>query len=129
MLKYDKYPESCPPQDAVGINGTFFRLCKAEVPTEEDFLTHVDSGANFPPKKLCEAMALSLFNSYEAADKLRAKFPRFRSYSIVEVQLEIRFGIGVLEQRTGHLNLWESREHNIFQEIFCPDEKEGGAEE
>lgn len=129
MLKYDKYPESCPPQDAAGINGTFFRLCQAEVPTEEDFLTHVDSGASFPPKKLCAAMALSFFDSYEAADKLRSKVAKFRSYAIVEVQIETRFGICVLEQQTGHLNLWENREHNIFQEIFCPDEIEGGVEE
>lgn len=116
MFKYDDYPESCPPINAVELNGQYFRLCKEIVPAACDFVTHVEQGLYFPPAKRCEAMALSFFCSAEQADKMKKKFKRkFTGYSVVPVEIQNEFGRGIV--KNGHLNLWEYRDVNIYETI------------
>lgn len=107
-LKYDKYPECCPPATAEPIEGCFYRLCDNNPPTPQDFLTHIDLGkTNFSEAKLCEAHALSFFDTIEAAKKLQNRFPKFKEQLIVKILILKNHGRG--EIKNGHLNLWEFR--------------------
>lgn len=115
ILKYDDYPSSCPPSSAVEVEGVFYRFCGSSTPTNADFMTHVDLNLNFPPKKLCEAKALSFFNSAESAQKLQKRFPNLRNKKLVKVNLRKNLGIG--ELLGSHLNLWEYREVNFFESV------------
>lgn len=112
-LKYgDNYPEQCPPKNAKEIDGIFYRFCSNPI-CEKDFKTHVDIGLSFPPKKLCEAKALSFFDTIEESNRYREKFPkRFNSKQLVKVHIDKDSGIGVLKKH--HLNLWEYKNSNIF---------------
>lgn len=124
MLKFDEYPESCPPADACAFQGTFYRLTKNEECTKDDFLTHFEAGANFPDYLLCEAMALSFYDSPENAAVMQRKFKKkFNGYSIKPVEILERYGIGVLIVKSGHLNLWEFRNVDIFSELTKEGEK------
>lgn len=118
MLKFDDYPESCPPAEAIPIDGVFFRLCKGENFCKEDFLTHFESGKSFPDHKLCEAMALSFFDSYKHAESLKKRYrKKFRTHSIKPVAIIKDYGVGALEEKSGHLNLWEYRNIDIFADL------------
>lgn len=117
LLKYDDYPESCPPVLATCLEGTYYRLCKSDEYSKEDFLTHVDAGLPFPPQKQCEALALSFYDSIENANKLRRKFKKFRMHSIKPVQILESYGVALLENQTGHLNLWEYKNIDIFKDV------------
>ncbi|NKD33085.1 hypothetical protein [Enterococcus casseliflavus] len=119
MLKFDNYPESCPPVEAMQFDGVFFRLCKGESFCEEDFMTHFEAGKNFPDKKLCEAMALSFYDNYEQAENLKKRFrKKFGTCSILPVKIIEDYGVGVLEEKSGHLNLWERRNVDIFADLM-----------
>ncbi|MGN3192745.1 hypothetical protein ACTFYE_08355 [Enterococcus faecium] len=123
MLKFDEYPDSCPPGNAIKFEGTFYRLCKGNPFCKEDFLTHFEAGLNFPSSKLCEAMALSFYESYAQAESLKNQYrKRFKDYSIRPVKIIEKYGVGILEEKKGHLNLWENRDVDIFSDLI----KEGG---
>lgn len=118
LLKFDNYPESCPPAEAIQFEGVFFRLCKGESFCEEDFLTHFEAGKNFPNKKLCEAMALSFYDSVEHAENLKRRYrKKFGTCSIQPVPIIKDYGVGIFEEKSGHLNLWEHRNVDIFADL------------
>lgn len=121
MLKYgEDYPDACPPPEASEVEGTFYRMCNSETPEVDDFKTHVDLGLSFPPKKLCEAKALSFFTSKRAIESLKKRFPKFKSKVAVLINILPSHGVGVLEGE--HLNLWE------FQDVNFIVTQEGGLE-
>lgn len=117
LLKFDNYPDSCPPKEAVNFEGVFYRLCKGEELCREDFITHFESGSRFPDHKLCEAMALSFFDSYDHAENIKNRYRKFKKYTIKPVEIVKEYGIGILEKQNGHLNLWEYRNIDIFAEL------------
>ncbi|VTS47015.1 Uncharacterised protein [Streptococcus anginosus] len=119
-LKYgNDYPKSCPPSNAVPIEGNFYRLCATNPPTLTDFKTHVDLGLSFPPQKICEAKALSFFTNLDSIEKMKKRFPRFKNMIAVLVSVSYAHGVSVLSD--DHLNLWEYQGVNFLQ-------KEGGVE-
>ncbi|GEM_PF-6336353 len=123
MLKFDEYPESCPPANACAFQGTFYRLTKNEEFTTDDFMTHYESGIKVPDHLLCESMALSFFDSVNHAESMKKKYKKFNGYSIKPVGILEGYGIGVLTEKTGHLNLWEFRNVDIFSELTKEGEK------
>lgn len=110
----------CPPRDAVPFNGLFYRVCKNETPTEEDFLTHFDLN-NIPKGKACEARALSFYDNFEDANRLTKMVKKFRKSVPVLVKIEPKHGIGKINKH--HLELWEFKGISfVHPEI----EQEGG---
>lgn len=112
-LKYDDYPQNCPPQQAAEIEGVFYRLCDEEIPIRTDFMTHFDSNLAYPEHMLCEAKALSFYDTLESAEKIKKRYKKkFKNKKIVKVVIEKKLGIG--EINNNHLNLWEYFGLNIF---------------
>ncbi|MFC6464901.1 hypothetical protein ACFP65_07960 [Marinilactibacillus sp. GCM10026970] len=104
-LKYDEYPESCPPLNSEEVEGTFYRLCKSSPPTDEDFKTHIDRGVLIKGKE-CASMALSFYDSRGSTEEMKKKFSKkFGNYYISEFYLTKDLGKALLEGN--HLNLWE----------------------
>lgn len=122
-LKYgEDYPESCPPGSASPVEGCYYRLCDSNPPTDKDFKTHVDLGLNFPPKKLCEAKALSFMSSMKSATNMQNRFPRLKKKFPVLVNLVPLHGIGL--EAGEHLNLWEYCGLNLLECIGKGEDNE-----
>lgn len=115
-LKYGvDYPDACPPACAIPIEGYFYRLCDNNPPTEHDFKTHVDLKIKFPPKRLCEAKALSFLKDKESADKFKKRFPKFKDKKIVSVHIKVEYGISSAVDRNGHFNFWEYEQAKFLE--------------
>lgn len=107
-LKELDYPEKCPPSTAKPITGDYYRFCNDKIISPEDFLTHVELKAKFPPSKRCEACALSFFDNPQSALDLKKKFPqKFGNKRLIEFHITEEWGIG--EKKRDHLNLWQAK--------------------
>lgn len=86
-------PDECPPADAFGANGTFYRFVSGK-PSEEDFIPH---SRLYPDRSFsgmeCQARALSVFSSIEDCMKLRKLSPKFRNKSVAAVQISPADGV------------------------------------
>lgn len=80
-------PDECPPADAFGVNGRFYRFV-SDSPSEDDFIPH---SRLYPDRSFlgmeCQARAISVFSSVEDCNKLRKLSPKFRNKSVAAVQL------------------------------------------
>ena len=79
-------------------------MCKNEQPNNDDFKTHYELGT-IPEGKDCEAMALSFFSTKQKACRMQNIIKKFKSYSVIPIEIKKEHGIGILENE--HLNLWE----------------------
>lgn len=111
-LKYGtNYPEACPPTFAKPISGEYYRLCKTDPPTPNDFITHFESNRPLKPHDLCDGRALSFFTNLDKVIELK-KMPFFRNHVPVNITIKPEYGIG--EEKDGHLNLWEFSRVNFI---------------
>lgn len=117
-FKAKNLPENCPPTDSSRDSlSNIYRMVKDENDiTENDFLTHIESGQSFPPHKECEANALSFFTTEKAVRKTQKKFKKFKNHSIICGSIIGNNGIHI--ERNEHINFWVRENVNIF-EVFC----------
>lgn len=114
MNWYEKLPPDCPPLEAFAPEETYFRLGGIP-PSDSDFWSHRQ---RFPHKVFhvseCVARSLSVFNTLEAAERLKKLLPAMRSKSIFEVDLTEEDG---LIQQTGndvhHFSWWRSTKFDL----------------
>ncbi len=69
------WPSECPPADANGPDGIFYRLVHGVPPASEDFVSYAEAGKQVPAARACEARGLSLFTDISDAFHYLRKFP------------------------------------------------------
>jgi hypothetical protein len=114
MKSYEKLPPNCPPETAFAPQTSYFRLGSIP-PDDSDFWSH---RRRFPNKVFhvseCIALSLSIFDSQEAAEKLKRLVPAMRSKPIFQVDLTEKDG---LIEQTGndshHYSWWRSTEFDL----------------
>jgi hypothetical protein len=76
----DDLPEQCPPAAAVPASGGYYRVVKTLPLTERDFRRPRDLPRTepFPPDKMCQASALSLYGDLTDAQRALVLVPGFR---------------------------------------------------
>ena len=72
------WPADCPPADAEIAQGTVFRVCRSNPPTENDFMSHAELGKS-SVGSACQRSGLSVFRPYNDACHLTQIFPRLGS--------------------------------------------------
>jgi hypothetical protein len=114
MKWYENLPPDCPPETAEIPQASYFRL--GSIPPEEsDFWSH---RRRFPHKKFhvseCVAQSLSIFDDFEADERLKRLLPAMRSKPIYQVDLTEGDG-WVLQtgQDPHHFSWWRSTDFEI----------------
>ncbi|WP_413486756.1 hypothetical protein [Carnobacterium maltaromaticum] len=129
-LKYEEYPKSCPPLNSKEIDGEFYRICKTDPPTKDDFLCQKDlgrlGGRKFPPAKECGMMALSFYDNLENLKETMEQFPKLGEYIYIFI---ISKNAGVTTLNNNHLLLWEYKNVDIFSELKNTWRKENDDDE
>ena len=114
MNWYEKLPPNCPPLEAFATEETYFRLGSIP-PSDSDFWSHRQ---RFPNKVFnvseCVARSLSVFDNFEAAERLKRLLPAMRSKPIFQVKLTKKDGV---VQKTGndlhHFSWWRSTQFDL----------------
>lgn len=114
MKFYEKLPSNCPPETAFAPQTSYFRLGSIP-PDDSDFWSH---RRRFPNKVFhvseCTALSLSVFDSQDAAEKLKRLVPAMRSKPIFQLNLKEKDG---LIEQTGndshHYSWWRSTEFKL----------------
>ena len=87
MNWYEKLPPNCPPLEAFATEETYFRLGSIP-PSDSDFWSHRQ---RFPNKAFnvseCVARSLSVFDNFEAAERLKKLLPMMRTKPVFQVDL------------------------------------------
>lgn len=116
VYRHTNFPPSCPPSDAEELDGLFYRACKNNPPTIEDFKDQYDMNRikkSFPPARVCSCMALSYF---EDKDFLKSKVEQYKGKIgtyVFKMPIEPSFGV-VKINTDGHALLWEYKSSDIF---------------
>jgi len=119
-------PRECPPIHAKSVNiHPVYRFTTTNVPSESDFLNHVEKKNPYPPQKKCEAMALSFFTTREAADELQRSIKRFKKMSISEGRINQSAGVCTINKKQ-HLNLWLFKDVTAHKMVNIFNGKESG---
>ncbi len=122
MKWFEELPSQCPPADAVPAQGRFFRIAKG-LPTEsQDYL----SQRSLQPDKVfigegideCIVRSVSVFSNLDDA-KRRLRLPKFRSQTIVAIDLEP--SDGVIKKTFGpcHYSWWRSANFSFSKAVLA----------
>tara|TARA_Y100000589_G_scaffold329390_1_gene375857 strand:+ start:111544 stop:111936 length:393 start_codon:yes stop_codon:yes gene_type:complete len=120
----EELPMNCPPESAEEMKISAYRILKEEEPQESDFLPYIHLYPNNSRyKSLCEAFALSFFDSIQnakAAWKKASKRGKVIGGYIGKIQIEPSDGKNNLNKKTGHISTWlyNTRANNLFE---CTD--------
>lgn len=122
MKWFEELPSQCPPADAVPAQGRFFRIAKG-LPTEsEDYF----SQRSLQPNKVfigegideCIVRSVSVFCSLDEA-KMRLRLPKFRTQTIVAVDLEPSDGVIKKTFGPSHYSWWRSVDFNFSKAVLA----------
>ena len=98
-MSFTDLPDGCPPGDAHQTDAEVYRLVASIPPTPADFESHYD---RFPERQPwddeCMARGLSVFVTYEAAQRYRKRYKSLRSNKIAVGTLTPQ--LGVIKQTT-----------------------------
>lgn len=117
----EELPINCPPESAKEIETVAYRILKEEKPQESDFLPYVHLyPKNNRYKKLCEAFALSSFDSITnamGAWKRALKRGKKIGEYIAKIKIESCDGKSELKPKNGHISTWlyDTRTNNLFE--------------
>lgn len=112
MWKEKSMPENCPPSIAIELdNEEVFRVLKSSQPSEDDFKTYASlNPENERYRGLCKAYAISFYNSFENAKKMRNEALADRGTNhgdyIGKYAILKDTGKSQLKQDTGHYSIW-----------------------
>lgn len=116
MQWFEELPQQCPPMDALPANGRFYRIAKG-VPTETD--DYFSQRRLQPDKQFvgegideCITRSVSLFSSLDDARK-RLRLPKFRSQTVVVVDLVPEDGVVKKTFGPAHYSWWRSLEFDF----------------
>lgn len=129
VYRHTDFPPSCPPNEATEVNAIYYRACKHNPPSAADFEDQHDSNRiqkSFPPKKICECMALSYFEDKETLKNNIEKFKGKIGTFIFEMHIEESFGVVKVRPDDGHALLWEYKNNDIFNKTVLKMKKEPG---
>ncbi|MFC7558613.1 hypothetical protein ACFQY3_05750 [Paenibacillus farraposensis] len=71
--------ENCPPASSQNKDiETVYRLALNNPPTAEDFLSHIESGKQYPPGLDCVAASISVFKNKDDVLKQKKKIPVYK---------------------------------------------------
>ncbi len=113
---FEELPESCPPEDAVICEGTFYRIAAGDPVKSLDFF----SQRRLNPDKIfvgvgideCIVRSVSLFNDLDETQK-RLRLPKFRNSTIVEIVLSEEDGMIKKTFGVAHYSWWRSHCFNV----------------
>ena len=87
-------PDSCPPTGARHPTGElFYRVVKTNPPTDIDFYSQYKKQPNRLFPDLCQAKALSIYQSVEECDTIRKATKEYRGGHIVSIRLTEESGL------------------------------------
>jgi len=120
----EELPVNCPPESAAEMETVAYRILKDKEPKESDFVPYVHlHPENDRYKTLCEAFALSSFDSVQNAIKAwKNAFKRGKNIGafIARIKIEQKDGQNECNPITGHISTWlyANRADNQFK---CED--------
>ncbi|HZP66398.1 MAG TPA: hypothetical protein VFB32_08810 [Rudaea sp.] len=87
-------PDGCPPADATPPTMTVFRITYARTPSPKDFETHRQLYPRIKFDDECDACGISVYLTFDDADKRRRRIPRLKKRGRVAVaQLSPQWGL------------------------------------
>ncbi len=114
---FEPLPNQCPPGDATTPNGVYFRVTETSQATCEDFWSHRKLN---PDQKYntneCRAMAVSVFDSSQAAQKLLL-MERHRHKVITAVKLDSNAGKIQKNGQPNHFSWWRAVNFPVLENL------------
>lgn len=112
------FPQSCPDNDAVQANGTYYRIVRGDSLSEADFMSYHELG-KLPNATPCRRVGVSLYNSRKAALHMLS-LQRFLGRAIAEGRLSPSSGKTKLTNPvSGHVCWWPFEDvvrHRLFSD-------------
>ncbi|WP_262173233.1 hypothetical protein [Saccharococcus sp. Marseille-Q5394] len=123
-FKEKDFPAQCPPIDAIEMDiNPVYRVIENDTIQEVDFLNHRERNKRYPSHKTCEALAISFFTTYEAANDATIRFKNLRNKKFVQGIITMECGIHKTENE--HLNLWLYKDVDMVKVFLGEEDRDG----
>jgi hypothetical protein len=124
----DHYPQSCPPNNSIELNGSVYRFINGANPTERDFYSYYERQ---PDKDwgvdACKARGLSVLRTFADCGEMRKAIPALRKKRVAKASISIATGLVASTPSNsceGHCTWWRSLQPSDVVEFFTTfDEK------
>lgn len=128
----DHYPQSCPPSEAIDLNGTVYRFINGANPAERDFQSHYERQ---PDKdwgaEACKARGLSVLRTPADCGEMRKAIPALRKKRVAMATVTTPVGLIATTPShscDGHSTWWRALQPSEVVGLFTTVAEQHGAD-